>query len=45
MRLVYGSFGYLLCNYAFGSVYVTSLYKLAEMGLTLSINLQNPECV
>ena len=31
--------------YAFGSVYVTSLHKLAETGQTLSVLSQNPECV
>ena len=30
---------------AFGSVYVTSLHKLAETGQTLSFLSQNPECV
>ena len=30
--------------YAFGSVYVTSLHKLAETGQTLSFLSQNPEC-
>ena len=45
MELVYDSFGYPLCIYAFGSVYVTSLRKIAETGLTLSLNPQIPECV
>ncbi|KAJ0457970.1 hypothetical protein HanIR_Chr15g0779831 [Helianthus annuus] len=32
-------------SYAFGSVYVTSLHKLAKTGQTLLFLSQNPECV
>uniref|UniRef100_A0A251U3V3 Uncharacterized protein n=1 Tax=Helianthus annuus TaxID=4232 RepID=A0A251U3V3_HELAN len=33
---------YAICEH--GSVYVTSLHKLAETGQTLSFLLQTPEC-
>ncbi|KAJ0888355.1 hypothetical protein HanRHA438_Chr09g0401151 [Helianthus annuus] len=45
MELVHDSFGYPLCIYAFGKVYVTSLHKLPETGQTLSFLLQNLECI
>ena len=39
---------HLVTRYAlfvFGAVYITSLYKLAETGQTLSFLSQNPECI